>query len=127
MSIRKLASSVLLIAGAAWLVKVALIAGSGGSNTSEGLVALAYFAGLLGLLAGAGFAGWAIAGRRTLWLRATIAVAGVVLAFVAMQLVDVAAKLVYTTPNWQRGEVGIVLVALAALSVGGWLTRPAPE
>lgn len=115
-----------VVAGLAWLVKVGLIAANGGTNTSSGPVAAFYFVGFVGLLLGAGVGGWALLPGRPAWQRALGAAAGLVLAFVATQLVDTGAKAVYTQQGWFRDEISILLLALVALALGSsalWRAR----
>lgn len=115
-----------VVAGLAWLVKVSLIAGNGGTNTSSGPVAATYFAGLLGLVLGAGFGGWALLTERPTWQRGLGSAAGLALAFIATQVVDTAVKAIYTQEGWFRDEISILLLALVALGLGAgalWRAR----
>lgn len=109
-----------VVAGLAWLVKVGLIYANGGTNTSSGPVAAMYLVGFIGLLLAAGAGGWALLAGRPAWQRALGAIAGLVLAFGATQVVDTVAKGIYRQDGWFRGEVSILLLALVALALGSW-------
>lgn len=118
MTITRFAAFAALVCGGAWLVKVALIAGNGGSNTDTGMVAAAYLIGLsaaaVALLAG----GYTVVRTAPSWLRAVVSVATLMLGAVLFSAVDTLAKTVYAGEGWVRDEIGIAVSALVALGFG---------
>ena len=65
---RRVATWAWLVAGIAWLVKVALIAENSGSDTTGGLVGVAFFIGLAALMAAGAASGLVFLRRWGRWL-----------------------------------------------------------
>jgi hypothetical protein len=112
-----------LTGGVGWLVKVALIWANGGENTDSGLVGVMYLVGLVGLVVALGAAGYTLAEKAPVWLRAVVVVATPLLVMVVWVLLDQAVRAVYTTEGWFRDEVTVLLTAVVALLLGGWGLR----
>ena len=116
-----------LSCGAAWLLKTALIAANGGTQTDGGIIGALWAVGMLSYLTAAGSAGVALLDRQPLWLRIATAVVAVPLAFTLLNLVDSLARSVYPGDGWFRDEVALVLVGtLIAASAMTLLVRRRP-
>jgi hypothetical protein len=104
-----------LVGGLAWLVKVALIWGNGGTNLDEGAVSAMYLVGLVGLVVASAAAGAALTGTRPLWVRALAGVLGVAAFVLVSEVLDAVLSPLAAEGSWQREEVAIVATALLAL------------
>jgi hypothetical protein len=106
-----------LVGSIAWLVKVALIWGNGGTNTDEGLVAVCYLIGFVGLVVACAAGGaWLTAGRPT-WLRAVASIGGVVAFFVMFNLLDLLLSPLTSGGHWFQDEVEILVAATITLAL----------
>ena len=112
-----------LAGGVGWLVKVALIWANGGENTDSGLVGVMYVVGLVALVVSLGAAGYTLAEKAPVWLRAVVVVATPLLVMMVWVLLDQGIRAVYTTEGWFRDEVTVLLTAVVALLLGGWGLR----
>lgn len=101
-----------------WLVKVALIWGNGGTNTGDGLVAVVYFIGLAALLVALLAGGYSLVTTAPIWLRAVVSVCATLLGLTLFTIIDDAVKGMYSPEGWLRDELGILIAALIALTVG---------
>jgi hypothetical protein len=109
-----------LVGGLGWLTKVALIWGNGGTNTDQGVVAVFYVVGLLGLVVAFAAAGaWLTAGR-PVWQRALAVVVGLVTFFLTLAALDAVLAPVAPDDHWFAEEVEIVAMGLVGLLVGLW-------
>lgn len=114
----KIASIAALAGGVAWLVKVGLIWGNGGTNTDGGLVSVCYLLGLVALTVALLAAGYSVVASAPVWLRVVVSVAVLALGWIIFGSIDSAAKGVYDGDDWLRDELGILISAALAL-VGG--------
>jgi hypothetical protein len=105
------------VGGLGWLVKVALIWENGGTNTDEGLVAVMFLVGALGLLVASAAAGAWLTARRPAWLRALAAVGGVVAFLAVFSLLDLVLSPLAEDGSWAKDEVEIVASALLGLAL----------
>ena len=116
-----------LVAGVVWLVKVVLIAENGGSDTSGGLVGVAFFIGVVALVVAGAASGFVLLRRRKSWLGYVGLVLGVVVTLVGFVVLEGVLKEIVPADGWFEGEVGIVGTAIVALGLGVtlWRRRPA--
>lgn len=101
-----------------WLLKVALIWANGGTNTDDDLVAVVYFIGLAGLLVALLAGGYSVVTTAPIWLRAVVSVCATLLGLTLFTIIDDALKGMYSSEGWLRDELGILVAALIAVSVG---------
>lgn len=129
MSVSKIGFIAAMAGGAVWLAKVALIWGNGGTNTGDGLVAVAFFIGFAGLLVALLAGGYSVVTTAPIWLRAVVSVCATLLGLMLFTIMDDAAKGVYSSEGWLRDEIGILITASIALVVGvvGVIRSPEPE
>ena len=123
-------SAVAALGGAAWVTKVAILAATDGEDSL--VVALLYFAGVLGITLGASWIGVRLVGDGPLPLAVALGALGPVLAFVAYDAVlDPLAVAVLggAGPAWFQDEAGILLTGVVwlAASLPAWLAASAPE
>lgn len=112
-----------VVGGVGWLAKVALIWANGGTNTDEGLVAVMFAVGVLGMFVAAAAAGaWLTAGRPG-WLRALAAAGGIVGFLVLFGLLDAVLSPLAEDGSWAQEEVEIVASAVLALGLAA-IARP---
>lgn len=116
MMARRIATGAALVGGVAWLVKVALIWGNGGTNLDEGVVGAMYLVGALSLLVASAASGAALLGGRPSWLRAVAAAAGIAVFILGSSLLDALLSPLAAEGSWQREEVAIVTMAVIALA-----------
>jgi hypothetical protein len=107
-----------LVGGAAWIVKILLIWENGGANTAEGVVGVAFIAGLAGLVVAGAAGGFALLRRWGVWLATAGVVLGAVATFIAFNLVDSLLQAIVPASGWFEEEVGIVGAAVLALVLG---------
>ncbi len=115
-----------LVAGVAWLVKVALIAENGGSDTTGGLVGVAFFIGVAALVVAGAASGFVLLRRWGRWLGYVGLPLGVVATLVGFVLLEGVLKEIVPADGWFEGEVGIVATAIVALALGLLLWRRGP-
>ena len=116
-----------LAAGVVWLIKVGLIAENGGTDTSGGLVGVAFFVGVVALVVAGGATGFALLRRRRSWLGYVGLPLGVAATLVGFVVLEGVLKAIVPADGWFEGEVGIVGTAIVALALGAilWRRRPA--
>lgn len=109
-----------LTCGAAWLLKMAAIAATGGAESESVVVAVLWSLGMLSFLVSAGAGTALLLGRAPVWARVAAGVGAVPVAFVLLSLLDTLVKSVYTPDGWFGDEVSLVLtgIVLAALGLG---------
>ena len=129
MSVSKICFIAAIAGGAVWLAKVALIWGNGGTNTGDGLVAVAFFIGFAGLLVALLAGGYSVVTTAPIWLRAVVSVCATLLGLMLFTIMDDAVKGVYSSDGWLRDELGIVITASIAVMVGvlGMVLSPEPQ
>ena len=129
MSVSKIGFIAAALGGAVWLVKVALIWNNGGTNTGDGLVAVAFFIGFAGLLVALMAGGYSVVATAPIWLRAVVSVCATLLGLMLFTIMDDAVKGVYSNEGWLRDEIGILITASLALFVGvlGVVRSPEPQ
>jgi len=129
MNVSKVGFIAAVLGGAVWLGKVALIWGNGGTNTGDGLVAVAFFIGFAGLLVALLAGGYSLVTTAPIWLRAVVSVCATLLGLMLFTIIDDAVKGVYSSEGWLRDELGILITASIALVVGvaGVIRSPEPE
>jgi hypothetical protein len=142
MDVTAVAARAVLVTGAVcalgWLVKTALIAANGGTNTDEGLVALCYLVGLTGwILLGASTGALLVArltggtSARARVLVVVGAVAGAVLAFPLMVAAVGLGQASYPGSGWMEDELGLlclgILAGLGAASARRAVPRTSPR
>jgi len=115
-----------VVAGVVWLVKVVLIAENGGSDTSGGLVGVAFFIGVVALVVAGAACGFVLLRRRRSWLGYVGLVLGVVVTLVGFVVLEGVLKAIVPANGWFEGEVGIVGTAIVALTLGVTLSRRRP-
>jgi hypothetical protein len=104
-----------LVGGLAWLAKVGLIWANGGSNTDQGVVAVMYLLGLLGLAAASAAAGVALTAGRPVVLRVLGGAAGVIAFVVVFSVLDPVLSPLAAQDSWMRAEMQILGAAVLAL------------
>ena len=112
-----------LVAGVVWLVKVALIAENGGSDTTGGLVGVAFFIGVATLVVAGAATGFVLLRRRSRWLGYLGLLLGVVATLAGFVVLEGVLKEIVPADGWFEGEVGIVGTAIVALALGLTLWR----
>lgn len=126
-TVRGWAAAAWLVGGAAWLVKVLLIAENGGSNTDEGVVAVAFLVGVASLVLAGALTGFALLRRFGLWAALLGVPLGAVVVLVGISGVDSLLSAIVPASGWFEDEVGVLgMVVLAAL-VAVWLVRSTPR
>lgn len=118
MNVTRIGLVAALLGGAAWLGKVALIWQNDGTNTGDGLVAVAYFIGVAGLLVALLGAGYSVVTTAPIWLRAVVSVCATLLGLTLFTIMDDAVKAMYGSEGWLRDELAILISAAIALVVG---------
>ena len=116
--------NVLLLVGAvAWLVKVSLIAANGGTNTNEGIVAVCFGIGALGLLVGSTSLGLWLTRTRSVLVRVVAAIASIAIFWLTFGFIDEGMQAVVGSsgPDWVQDEMGIVVTAVIWLAIGLWI------
>lgn len=110
-----------MVGGVAWLVKVALIWGNGGTNTTEGMVGILFSIGAATIALAAGLRAWHSPSANRLWSRAS-AVLVALAAFVAAVNLPILLGWQIFGRTWFAEEVGVVATALLAILLGQqWL------
>jgi hypothetical protein len=104
-----------LVGGGAWLAKVGLIWANGGSNTDQGVVAVMYLLGLVGLAAASAAAGVALTAGRRVVLRVLGGATGVIAFVVVFSILDPVLSPLAAEGSWMRDEMQILGTAVLAL------------
>jgi hypothetical protein len=117
-STRRLAAVAWLVGGVAWLVKLTLILANGGSNTDEGIVAVAFFAGVLALVVAGAASGFTLCGRWGTWAAVIGVPIGAAATLVGISLIDSVLQAIVPASGWYDEEVGILGAAVIALLLG---------
>ena len=126
-TVRGWAAAAWLVGGAAWLVKVLLIAENGGSNTDEGVVAVAFLVGVASLVLAGALTGFVLLRRFGLWAALLGVPLGAVVVLVGISGVDSLLSAIVPASGWFEDEVGVLgMVVLAAL-VAVRLVRSTPR
>ena len=106
-----------LVAGVVWLVEVVLISENGGSDTTGGLVGVAFFIGVVALVVAGAASGFVLLRRWRSWLGYVGLLLGVVVTLVGFVVLEGVLKAIVPADGWFEGEVGIVGTAIVALAV----------
>lgn len=110
-----------MVGGTAWLVKVALIWGNGGTNTTDGMVGVLFDIGAIAIASAAVLRAWDWRAGSRPWGRVLASMIALVALFAAVNLPILLAWQVFGR-TWYAEEAGIVLTAVTALVLGvGWL------
>ena len=117
-SIRRVAAAAWLLGGVAWLVKLTLIFVNGGSNTDEGVVAVAFLAGVAFLVAAGAVTGFVLLRRWNTWLAAAGVPLGVAITLVGINVIDGVLQGIVPASGWFDEEVGILGAAVLAVLAG---------
>ena len=117
-STRRLAAVAWLVGGVAWLVKLTLILANGGSNTDEGIVAGAFFVGVLALVVAGAATGFTLCGRWGTWAAVLGVPIGAAATLVGISLIDSVLQAIVPASGWYDEEVGILGAAVIALLLG---------
>jgi hypothetical protein len=117
-STRSLAAVAWLVGAVAWLVKLTLIIANGGSNTDEGIVAVAFFAGVVALVVAGAASGFTLCGRWGTWAAVIGVPIGVAATLVGISLIDSVLQAIVPASGWFDEEVGILGMAVIALLLG---------
>ena len=106
---------------------MALIAENGGSDTSGGLVGIAFFIGVVALVVAGAASGFVLLRKRGRRLGYVGLPLGVVVTLVGFVVLEGVLKEIVPVDGWFEGEVGIVGTAIVALGLGVtlWRRRPA--
>ena len=120
-TVRGWAAAAWLVASAAWLVKVLLIAENGGSNTDEGVVAVAFLVGVASLVLAGALTGFALLRRFGLWAALLGVPLGAVVVLVGISVVDSLLSAIVPASGWFEDEVGVLGVVVLAALVAVWL------
>ncbi len=107
-----------VLSGAAWTVKTAVIAATGGADAENLAIALLWTTGMVTFLLAAATGIALLLGRTPVWARILAAIVAVPTAFVAINLLDVVVKSVYTSGGWFRDEASLVLGGVLMALVG---------
>ena len=100
------------VCGAGWLVKMGVLALTGGGDNAA--VTVLWTTGFVGLLATTATAAVALLRGRPTWLRAVGAVVGVPVGFVLMVVADSVVVDAVPGHGWFHEELGLVAIALLA-------------
>lgn len=120
MASRIVAGVLAVVGGAAWLVKVALIWQNGGTNTTDGLVGDLFTVGAVAIVLALIACVWMVPNRSLVHRLASVL--AVVVGFVLAVNLPILLGWVILGRTWMAEEVGVVLVAVAALVLGvRWL------
>ena len=118
MSALRVAMWAWLVGGVLWLVKLALIAENGGTNTAEGAVAVAFVAGVVVLVAAGAASGYALLRRWNVWLAVLGVPVGAAVVLVGFGVLDGILQSIVPAEGWFEEEVGILGFALLAVAIG---------
>ena len=117
----RLAGALALVGGVAWLVKVALIWGNSGTNTTEGMVGILFSTGAVAIALAACLRAWHSPSANRLWIRVS-AVLVALAAFVAAVNLPILVGWQIFGRTWFAEEVGVLVTALLAMLLGQqWL------
>ena len=107
-----------LVGGAAWLLKLTLILANGGSNTGEGIVAVAFFVGVLALVVAGAASGFTFLRRWGIWAAAIGVPIGAAATLVGISVIDSVLQPIVPASGWFEDEVGILGAAVIAILLG---------
>ena len=96
---------------------------NGGSDTTGGLVGVAFFIGVVALVVAGAASGFVLLRRRRSWLGYVGLLLGVVVTLVGFVVLEGVLKAIVPADGWFEGEVGIVGTAIVALALGVTLSR----
>lgn len=117
----RLTGALAFLGGVAWLVKVALIWGNGGANTTEGMVGILFATGAVAIALAACLRAWHSPSANRLWSR-LVAVLVSLAAFVAAVNLPILVGWQIFGRTWFAEEVGVLVTALLAMLLGQqWL------
>ena len=122
-SIDRAAAIAWFVGGVAWLVKLTLILANGGSNTDEGIVAVAFFVGAAALVVAGALSAFALLRRRSIWLGVLGAPVGAAVTLIGISVIDTVLQGLVPASGWFDEEVGILGAAVLALLLGALLAR----
>lgn len=127
MTATRFASIAALVGGIGWTGKILIMWGQGGPDTNSIPEAVAFFAGLLGVVAASGALGWILAGKDTVSrLRIGALVVGAIVPLLVVGAFQTALGAALPDAGWLRDEVVFLLLGVGALLFGGRTTlRPA--
>ena len=107
-----------LIGGLIWIVKTLLIWQNGGANRYGGTVGLMFVLGAVLLAAATAIWTWRAARDRPILLRAGLLLAAIIVLILAIDLPILLGQTLFPS-SWLAEELGVILVAVAAIAVGG--------
>ncbi len=113
-----------LTGGLSWIVKVLLIWENGGTNRFGGTVGLMFMIGTVLLASATVLWIWHATRGRSLLMRAGLALGGLVALVAVTNLLSLVGYFVYFVfpVRWLAGEVGVILVAVAAIIAASGVT-----
>ena len=114
----RLAGVAWLVGGAAWLLKLTLILANGGSNTDEGIVGIAFFAGVLALVVAGAASGFTLRRRWGTWAAVIGVPIGAAATLFGINLIDGVLQPIVPASGWFDEEVGILGAAVIAILIG---------
>jgi hypothetical protein len=116
--VKKIFIAAALTGGAGWLLKMVAIPVFDGANTDSNVVATLWAVGMVGYLVAAASGTALLLSTAPLPVRIVAAIAAVPVSFVLLDLLDGAAKSVYTADGWFRDELALVLAAMLLVVLG---------
>lgn len=107
--------------GAAWLAKMAAIAANGPAESA--LIGTLWGIGMVTFLLASGTGVALLLVRAPVWARVMAGVVAVPVAFVLLEVLDLAIKGVYVSDGWFRDEVALVVAGILMAAIGVRLLR----
>lgn len=112
-----------LTGGLFWIVKILLIWENGGTNRYEGAVGIMFLIGTVLLASATVLWIWHASHGRSLLLRAGLLLGGLFVLLLAINLLSLVGYFVFPG-SWLAGELGVILVAIAAIIATSGVTSP---
>ena len=120
----RISAMVLVGGGIAFVLKLVAIPTTGGEDFESGLVALLFFAGMLGMLVGSTALGSRLAERAPLVVYViALVLSPIVIWFVFMSLDEGLKPIGEAGPDWYVAEAGITVMTALMIAAGLWLLR----
>lgn len=104
--------------GAAWILKVAAIAAQGGAEADGGIISVLWAVGMLSFLLAAATGAPLLVPRAHLALRLLAGVAGVVLAWTFLMVLDGVLDAAISSDGWFRDEASLLLAGVLMATAG---------
>jgi hypothetical protein len=121
--VERIAIVAALIGGIAWISMIVVLLVRGGPDPGSLPGDLTFFAGAVAVTIAGGTAAWALTAGTRVWLRAMASVAGALLPFAIIGVLQLGASRALPDAGWFRDEAAFLVLGIAALSFYAWFAR----